>query len=245
MVMDVYFGKKTQYTDFEYDLAIDLRLFEHKKQARAHQFQQYLKLEEKLNLREHSIWRELLEPFYQSEGSFHTSLHKQWQLSQKTVILWFSVLCRVFPKKRSLVFYGPSNTGKSLLARALTYPIAPAYIQRDGGTNVHWLENIYRKSLVVWEEPSIHMTNIDDCKLLLGGETIIINRKNKALIERPAGPSCLITTNKAFWEYEREPLLNRIVIHRFWNKINNEEHQYIKVEDIITYLCDVYDGRYE
>lgn len=121
-------------------------------------------------------------------------------------------------------------------------PVAPGYIQRDGGTNVHWLENIYRKSVVLWEEPSIHMTNIEDTKLILGGETLVINRKNKPLLERPAGPAVVVTTNKQFWAYQPQTLMNRCCIYPRDNVLPGKEKY--KREDIVSYLCDVYDGRF-
>lgn len=241
-----HFGEKAQYSDYEYDLALDLGIFSAKKEVVQRKFQDYQNLEKLLNQKEHCIWRELLRPFcyHESVNYDATTLHNIWKLDKETVIDWFSILCRCYPKKRTLIFCGNSNTGKSLLANALLTPVAPGYIQRDGGTNVHWLENLYRKSVVLWEEPSVHMSNIEDVKLLLGGENIVINRKNKNLIERPPGPAVLITTNKEFWHYDPEPLLNRIIIYYFHHQVNGITTKVIKPIEIITYLCQVYDGRF-
>lgn len=148
----------------------------------------------------------------------------------------FKVIARDIPKKRSLVFYGDSNCGKSLLANALALPFSPGYIQRDGGTNVHWLENIYRKSLVIWEEPSIHMTNIEDVKLLLGGEKIVINRKNKHLVERLNGAAVIITTNKEVWYYDEKALRNRMVIFHLKVPVESVTHSIITPGEILDYL---------
>lgn len=240
--MERYFGYKTQYTDYEYDLAMDLEIFQTKKEAIKDKFNKYMYLEEMLNMGEESIWYNLLRD--RSNPSITDDkikeIHEQFGLTQRQVKQWFKVLCRGYPKKRTLVFYGASNCGKSLLANALMSPIAPAYIQRDGGTNVHWLENLYRKSVVLWEEPSIHMSNIEDVKLLLGGETLPINRKNKQIIERPKGPAVLITTNNQFWYYQPQTLLNRIFIFEF----NNTIDKFIEEKDLVSYLMQIYDGRF-
>lgn len=238
--MDKFFGKKAQFSDAEYDLARDLNVFHTRESLERDKFIRWRQVEEKLDMREPIVWREFLEPLRsQRDVSF---LHPVFQLSERVVKEWFAVLCRVYPKKRTIVLFGPSNTGKSLLANALVAPIAPGYIQRDGGTNVHWLENIYRKSVIIWEEPSIHMTNIEDTKLLLGGETIVINRKNKALIERPAGPAVIVTTNRQFWAYEPAALQNRCFIYARDNIVRTDK--IIARADVIEYLCAVHDGRF-
>lgn len=240
-----HFGEKAQYSDYEYDLALDIGLFSAKKEVLERKFEEYQNLETILNFKDHSVWRQLLNPLkLYGEEYDDSALHNLYNLDKKTVRYWFSVLCRCEPKKRTLVFTGSSNCGKSILANAILKPIAPAYIQRDGGTNVHWLENLYRKSVILWEEPSIHMSNIEDVKLILGGETLIINRKNKQLIERPKGPAVIITTNKEFWHYEPETLLNRINIYYFTKKVSDYIQTTITDAQLITYLCNVYDGRH-
>lgn len=240
--MQSYFGHKFQYSDFEYDLALDIGFIKSKSEAQQLQLKAYLSLENKLNKKHNSLWRELLQPYYQNNIEEKlVAIHADFGLNKETVHTWFDILCRVYDKKRTLVFYGVSNSGKSLLAAALLQPITPGYIQRDGGTNVHWLENIHRKSVILWEEPSIHLTNIEDVKLLLEGNTLVINRKNKNLIERPAGPAVLITTNKRFWLYQPETLLNRVCIFNF----NNSITQHYERNELISYVCAVYDGEFD
>lgn len=239
--METYFGKRYQYKDSEIDLALDLKILG-KIDAIDLKVRQYLKLEELLKISDPCVWRELLDPYTEANENQEQILHSNFLLKREDVQRWFEVLCRKDPKKRTIVFYGPSNAGKSLIARALLYPVAPGYIQRDGGTNVHWLENIYRKSVILWEEPSIHMSNIEDVKLLLGGEEIAINRKNKPILTRTNPAAVIVTTNKAFWHYESQPLKNRIEIYNFNSKNINIV---FSIKTIIKYICDVYDGRYE
>lgn len=182
---------------------------------------------------------------YRHEHVGRQVLHAIYNFNKYDVTTIFACIMRCFPKKRTLVFYGPSNCGKSLLANALCTPFAPGYIQRDGGTNVHWLENIYRKCLIIWEEPSIHMTNIEDVKLLMGAERLIINRKNKHLVERLNRPSVIVTTNKPFWEYDPQALKNRCIIYYLNNNIENYTKLNITSADILDYLCHIYEGHFD
>lgn len=173
---------------------------------------------------------------YRHENIGRQKLDQLFGLSKKDITRIFQIVCRDIPKKRCVVFYGPSNCGKSILANALCIPFAPGYIQRDSGANAHWLENIYRKSIVIWEEPSIHMTNIEDTKLLLGGEKIVINRKNKHLVERLNGAAVIVTTNKSFWEYDDEALKNRCEIFQFSKTVESVTKSYIHPGEILDYL---------
>lgn len=228
------FGHKEQYYDEEHNLLVDQNKIS-KGGSELLKLRNFLETEQLL---ENHNWKILLEVYdqYRHENLGRETLAKIFNLSKEDVKLIFQTITRDNPKKRCVVFYGPSNCGKSLLANALCLPFAPGYIQRDSGANVHWLENIYRKSIVLWEEPSIHMTNIDDTKLLLGGEKIVINRKNKHLVERLNGAAVIITTNRSFWEYDRDALLNRINIFNFNVSVSEVTRSYITPGEILDYL---------
>lgn len=242
--MDGLFGNKLEFYGSEYEHAQQVGIFRNRTEIIQHQFHLHRCLEERLNEHNPDVWREALEPF--TVPLLQTDLHKLWGLRQAAVNDWFKIVCRAYPKVRTLVLHGTSNAGKSLLANALLLPVAPALIQRDGGSNVHWLENLHRKSIVLWEEPSIHMSNIEDCKLIFGGERIVINRKNKPLIDRPPGPAVVVTTNAAFWEYGAgEPIRNRLHIYHFHKPVESVTKQTLNLQDIATYLCQVYDGEFE
>lgn len=199
---------------------------------------QFMETEDLLN---NNNWRILLDVYeqYRHENIGRDKLHQIFNLSCDDVITIFSIITRSIPKKRGIVFYGPSNCGKSLLANALCVPFAPGFIQRDSGTNVHWLENIYRKSIVIWEEPSIHMSNIEDTKLLLGGEKIAINRKNKHIVERLNGAAVIVTTNKQVWKYDEAPILNRIYKKEFATPVESVTQSIITPGEILDYVCSV------
>lgn len=236
--MEEYFGQKTQYLDSEYDLAIDLGVFKTQCSARQDRLARFLDLENQLDGNPDN-WLKTLESFRitLSKERFN-ELHKDFQLSPNQVYEWFCILARKHKKRTSIVFYGTSNSGKSLLANALVAGVAPGMIQRDCGANDHWLEHIYMKSVLLWEEPTINMINIEDVKLILGGESIIVNRKNKALLERTNPAAVIITTNRQFWQYDPVTLKNRCWIYDFGNSLSSK-NVYSKKE-IVSYLCDLY-----
>lgn len=225
-LMSSHFGPKTQYKDAEFDI---VKVLEGTSETAIKMFkvESYLELEKILNNEDFDYklnWyvNELEKCLADKDikpGRIN-DIHDVFNLKYEDLIDYLSVILRQHPKHRTLVLYGKSNSGKSLIANALYYPFAPGMIQRAGTTNVHWLEAIYQKNFILWEEPSINMTTIEDVKLLTGGETIVINRKNKNLIERLKGPAVLITTNVAFWNYKREELLNRCIIKEFHKPIN-------------------------
>lgn len=239
--MERYVRKCKQYSDYELNLVKDLGLIT-ESQKKDLKLKQYLEIEELLGLKEPCVWREILNEY---RNEYPLELHSIWKLNKEIVTEWFAILSRADPKIRTIILFGKSNSGKSLLGRALTYPLSPGFIQRDGGTNVHWLEHLHYKNVILWEEPSIHLSNINDAKLIFGGEPFVINRKNKNLIERPAGPACIITTNQEVWEYDRETLCNRCKIYQFNITVESIlSKRYITEQEIIGYLCDVYDGRF-
>lgn len=225
--------------DEEHNLTIDRGLCT-KQQSAYLKLKNYLDLEDLLQQNDWTILKEIYDPF-RHENVGRQTIHKIFNFSRQDVIDIFRIIARDIPKRRTVVFYGPSNCGKSLLANALAKPFSPGYIQRDGGTNVHWLENIYRKSLILWEEPSIHMTNIEDVKLLLGGENIVINRKNKHLVERLNGAAVIITTNREFWEYEPETIKNRCYIKYLSVSVESVTKQQLHLGEILDYLLDLLD----
>lgn len=232
------FGDKYQYLDSEYDLAFELGVFKTPISLKKDKLERYMNLECILDGNPQT-WYELLKPAATnlSDERFE-QIHKDFALDQETVEQWFKILARGYKKRTTIVFYGTSNSGKSLIANALVATVAPGMIQRDCGTNDHWLEHIYMKSVLLWEEPTINMINIEDVKLILGGETIIINRKNKALLERTNPASVIITTNRQFWQYDPNTLKNRCWIYDFGNSISTK-NTYTKGE-LVAYLCKIY-----
>lgn len=240
--MESLFGNKLEYYGSEYEIAIQLGIIT-KSEAIQHKFNCYRFVENTLEGEDPvNSYLKYLRLLSGNLSPTTFKLHQLWNLNQAVVKDWLNIVCRVYPKVRTLVLYGISNAGKSLLAQALLRPLAPAMIQRDGGMNVHWLENLHQKSIILWEEPSIHMSNIEDCKLIFGGERLILNRKNKNLIDRPPGPAVVVTTNNRFWEYGSESALrNRMHIYDFHKPVESVITERLNIEDVLTYLCYLID----
>lgn len=237
------YGVREQWCDEYYWQLIDTNVITRTDMDK-HKYAQFCRTESQLAVHEYGVYLDILRK-YAGNTSVHNLnvIHSIYNFNKYDVVSIFEILGRHNPKRRCLCLYGPSNCGKSLLANCLLYPWAPGYIQRDGGTNVHWLEHIYRKSFILWEEPSIHMTNLEDTKLLLGGERIAINRKNKPIIERINDPAVIITTNRQIWQYDPNALQNRMKIFKLNQTVNDITSKYIKPQDIISYLIAVHDGR--
>lgn len=82
-------------------------------------------------------------------------------------------------KVNTLVLIGKSNAGKSLLIRCLLDQYNTAYVTRSGENNQFHFQNLLNKNIGIFEEPRIHPNNVDDYKLLFGGESFEINVKNQ------------------------------------------------------------------
>lgn len=237
------YGPREQWSDECYNELIDFKQIT-KDEHIQHKNKRYYDIESYLCLRNRECFYEYFQKYSKDTPIEKLDrIHQIYRFTLSDVNTIFDVLARAIPKVRTITLHGASNCGKSLLANALLYPWAPGYIQRDGGTNVHWLEHIYRKSFILWEEPSIHLTNIEDTKLLCGGEKLAINRKNKNIIERINDPAVIITTNREIWQYDPEALQNRMVIFRLNNTVSEYIKDYIEPREIIKYLCVIHDGR--
>lgn len=237
------FGCRNQYYESDYAIVKDLHgIKEH--EIKLHKLNTFISNEEilsDLDFDNKLTWytnqfRNLLND-YNFDKEIVNEIHSVLNIDKPKLLKWLKVLLRDHAKIKSLVFYGKSNTGKSIIANALLYPFAPGLIMRAGTTNVHWLEAIYRKNFILWEEPTVTMTTIEDVKLLMGGETIIINRKNEHLIERKAGPAVLITTNRSFWNYRVDEIGNRSVFEYFTTPVSFNK-QYSQI-DFAAYIYGI------
>ena len=120
-------------------------------------------------------------------------------------------------KINTLVFIGPTNTGKSLLANLIGKPYLKGYVQRSAEGNSFHFEGLLNKSVAMLEEPRITALTMNDYKVLLGGEDFEVNKKHQApeILKRIP---VLITTNAPIGSYlqavDAQALDNRaITIH--------------------------------
>lgn len=173
------------------------------------------------------------------------TLHKIYGFTREQVIMMFQILRGEPPKVNTLCFWGPSNCGKTLLVRALCAPFMTGYIARDSGVNVHWLSNCMHKNLLRWEEPIITFEIKEDLKLILGGEPIAVNEKNKPIVVKENRTPVLMSTNIAWWMSYNDPAyLNRMLIVNLHRPVESVTHENICNDDINYYLSRVYAGDY-
>lgn len=233
-----YFGDKEEYSPFNLNLLVELDLIT-KKDAKIFLIKQYLKIRDNFKKGPRDYLLSILEK--DNNVNYNRKLHNVYRLNYNDVNNIFNVLTQNDPKINTLILYGPSNAGKSLLARSLLNRFSPGSIQRDGGTNVHWLENTLYKSFILWEEPIINCDTKEDVKLIMGGEKHIVNPKNKPLLYKEDRTPLIITTNIPFWLNDyTNAMLNRAHLICLNNKVENFIKDYINSDDIIGYLLDIY-----
>lgn len=188
-----YFGKKAEYSSYQLSILVGLEKIT-ARDSKKFMVQQFLDVKKSIS-RSWMIdrWREVAT--YQN----HDIIHMIYKLTPEECVIIARTLSHEELKKNTLCFYGESNSGKSILARSLLLPFSPGSIQRDGGTNVHWLENTLYKNFVLWEEPIVNTDTKEDVKLLCGGERHIVNCKNQPLQYKEDKSIVIITTNTPFW----------------------------------------------
>ncbi|VUZ56641.1 unnamed protein product, partial [Hymenolepis diminuta] len=105
------------------------------------------------------------------------------------------VMNRNDSKINSIVLYGPTNTGKSLLCKIMTeFLLTGTIIRRSENSNFAY-ENLLDRSVAILEEPKINAANVNDMKQLLGGESFEVAVKYKPMQFLHRIP-VIITTNE-------------------------------------------------
>ena len=97
-------------------------------------------------------------------------------------------------KLNTLVICGDSNTGKSTLMRQLIEDWKPEMLNKESNDNQFLFTDLVHASSVIIEEPTIGPKMVNTYKLLLGGETLVTDKKfeNKDYVDRLP---VFITTN--------------------------------------------------
>lgn len=225
------FGPKVEFSSYQVNLAQELGLIS-KIEGRKFLIEQFMKTKKLICL-------EYLIQCWELFATFdnYDYIDSIYRLSIADTIDIVNCMAHLNLKKNAICFIGPSNSGKSILARALLLPFAPGGIQRDGGTNVHWLENTIYKNYVLWEEPIITCETREDSKLICGGERHVVNVKNKPLQFKEDKSVVLVTTNTPFWLTDlSRALQNRLIIKEFGQQIERR----ITESDVLGYILTVY-----
>lgn len=127
-----------------------------------------------------------------------------------------------------LVINGPTNCGKTMVIRALTKPLHPAVINRQGENSSFYFETLLSAKICLMEEPTIGSHNVNTFKQLLGGEDYKSDRKGQsaAVIKRIP---FFITTNdlelgQSASQIDRDALKTRYFEHQFTTQVNNNKN---------------------
>ncbi|EUB54832.1 Non-capsid protein NS-1 [Echinococcus granulosus] len=98
-------------------------------------------------------------------------------------------------KINTLVLYGPTNTGKSLICKLTTTFLEHGCVTRRQEASAFAYENLLNREVALMEEPRICAANQQDLKQILGGEPFEVSVKyqNPDLLERLP---VIVTTNE-------------------------------------------------
>ncbi|QQP40549.1 Uncharacterized protein FKW44_014634, partial [Caligus rogercresseyi] len=76
------------------------------------------------------------------------------------------------PKVNAFVLQGPTNCFKSTLFRLLFDGLNFTPMTRTAGNNNFYLQSCLNKDYIIWEEPMVTTTDINEWKLLLEGAPV-------------------------------------------------------------------------
>nr|QTE03877.1 MAG: nonstructural protein [Turdus pallidus Chaphamaparvovirus] len=132
-------------------------------------------------------------------------------------------ITRTNGKVNTLIFQGPSNTGKSVFVRGL------AALCRAGSiintSSPFYAEGICGANLGLWEEPLLTAENAEMFKLISEGSPVQLPQKFKKPYNHPGCP-ILITTNHDICRFcisEEGTIMNRCKVFWFSNPISSSQ----------------------
>ncbi|QBJ04585.1 NS1 [Tasmanian devil-associated chapparvovirus 1] len=127
-------------------------------------------------------------------------------------VAFYQWITQGIDKRNTLVFWGPSNTGKSAFISGLKQAVEWGEIC-NGNSGFNY-EGLVGKHIGVWEEPLISSDAAEKAKQVLEGMYCSINIKWKAPTMLPRIP-IIMTTNHAPWRHcsqEENAMRNRMTI---------------------------------
>ncbi len=138
----------------------------------------------------------------------------------KTLFAFANTLChwmnRGFNKKNTIVFRGVSDAGKSQIGKSFCiFCVGERYTSPTNDKRSSFKFDSCKDScLCLAEEIDINDTNIEDIKMLFGGEAFNIDVKYNSGGYRMHNVPVMVTTNNVLWVNDaswRRPLQNRII----------------------------------
>lgn len=180
--------------------------------------------------------------------AFNSSLKwiNYWMNENKIDILnilaWMCIIRdKTLQKINGLVIQGPTNAGKSLLIRTLTDILMPKTIPRENDNSQFKLDELVLAVAVRFEEPLITPNNVGTWKLLLEGEKVTTDIKNKDKEEIVRIPIFITTENsvtKFVESREAEQVHQRIKIIHLKKGISHHQDSYARTSTVIEREID-------
>ena len=137
------------------------------------------------------------------------------------------VINRRSGKRNTFWVSGISNAGKTQLMLSFVEAYFPnSYGVPNNSVRTSFTFNdCMNRRVILWEEPYINADNIEDCKLLFGGQDLRTDAKYQtgAIVE---STPIIITSNHDLWKLcngQREELSNRLYHTRLWKRVKGEQ----------------------
>lgn len=124
------------------------------------------------------------------------------------------------PKKSCMVFYGPSDTGKSLFCMSLLHYLGGAVISFVNSSSHFWLSPLVDAKVGLLDDATMQCWTYIDVYLrsILDGNAISIDRKHRNLTQLKCPPLMITTNVDPLADDTLKYLKSRIVVFRFLNK---------------------------
>nr|QTE03851.1 MAG: nonstructural protein [Luscinia cyane Chaphamaparvovirus] len=145
----------------------------------------------------------------------HNILERQGIYPDQFDPFFWKWICRENGKLNTLIFIGPSNTGKSVFIRGLCNLVNAGSIVNT--SSPFFAEGICGANIGLWEEPLLTAENAEAFKLISEGAPMQIPQKFKKPFNHPGCP-ILITTNHnicRFCSSEETTIMNRCKVYLF------------------------------
>lgn len=161
----------------------------------------------------------------QDKGKVHKFLSEVQRWDREKIKRFAKVMVQVLNrrsgKKNTVWLQGVSNAGKSQLINSLMQSYFPNTIGTPNNSvrTTFTFNDCMYKRVILWEEPNITVDNIEDTKIILGGQDCRIDAKYQSSAVLQSTPF-VITSNKDLWAMctnHRQELLNRV----YWFKLNS------------------------
>ncbi|AAZ39522.1 E1 protein [human papillomavirus 102] len=137
-----------------------------------------------------------------------------------TFISAFKLFLKGIPKKSCLVFYGPSDTGKSLFCMSLLQYLGGAVISFVNSSSHFWLSPLADAKIGLLDDATGQCWTYIDVYLrsILDGNPISIDRKHRTLTQLKCPPLMITTNVDPLADESLKYLRSRITVFKFMNK---------------------------